>query len=48
MRADLVLVNGDPTEDIRDTRNIVSVWKRGVRVDRAEPGDSPADPANRS
>jgi len=34
MRADLLLVQGDPTRDIKDTRNIVAVWKRGIRVDR--------------
>jgi imidazolonepropionase-like amidohydrolase len=34
MRADLVLVEGDPTTDILATRNIVAVWKRGVRVQR--------------
>jgi len=34
-RADLLLVQGDPTVDIRDSRNIVSVWKLGVKVDRA-------------
>ena len=33
-RADLVLVNGDPSKDIKHTRAIVGVWKRGVRVDR--------------
>jgi imidazolonepropionase-like amidohydrolase len=32
MRADLVLVQGDPTRNILDTRNIIAVWKRGVRV----------------
>jgi imidazolonepropionase-like amidohydrolase len=36
MRADLVLVQGDPTENILDTRKIVAVWKRGVRVQRSE------------
>jgi imidazolonepropionase-like amidohydrolase len=34
-RADLVLVAGDPLTDIRDTRRIVAVWKRGQRMDRA-------------
>ena len=34
MRADLLLVKGDPTSDIRATRNIVRVWKAGVAVDR--------------
>src|SRR5215472_10504694 len=31
MRADLVLVRGDATQDISSTRNIVAIWKRGVR-----------------
>ena len=35
MRADLLLVEGDPTKQIRDTRHVVAVWKRGVRVQRA-------------
>lgn len=35
MRADLLLVEGDPSTQIRDTRNIVAIWKRGVRVQRA-------------
>jgi imidazolonepropionase-like amidohydrolase len=34
MRADLLLVDGDPSKQIRDTRNIVAIWKRGVRVER--------------
>jgi imidazolonepropionase-like amidohydrolase len=34
MRADLILVEGDPTQDILATRNIVAVWKRGVRAKR--------------
>ena len=32
--ADLVLVDGDPSVDIRATRKIVSIWKDGVSVDR--------------
>jgi hypothetical protein len=34
MRADLVLVHGDPTNDIRATREIDGVWRGGVRFDR--------------
>jgi imidazolonepropionase-like amidohydrolase len=34
MRADLVLVEGDPTHDILATRNIVAAWKRGVQIQR--------------
>jgi imidazolonepropionase-like amidohydrolase len=33
-RADLLLVDGDPTSDIKATRSIVAVWKGGVRFDR--------------
>ncbi len=34
-RADLVLVNGDPTTDIRKTRDIAAVWEAGHEIDRA-------------
>jgi len=33
-RADLLLVNGDPTSDIASTRDIAMVWLAGVPVDR--------------
>ena len=33
-RADLLLVEGDPSTDILDTRNIVGVWKKGTRIVR--------------
>ena len=32
LRADLLLIDGDPTIDIRSTRNIVAVWKQGTPV----------------
>jgi len=34
LRADLVLVNGDPSKRITATRNIVGVWKLGVPYSR--------------
>ncbi|HTS35910.1 MAG TPA: amidohydrolase family protein [Candidatus Solibacter sp.] len=33
-RADLLLVNGDPTTQISDISNVVAVWKKGVKFDR--------------
>ncbi len=36
MRADLLLVTGDPTTNILATRDIDGVWKQGVRFDREE------------
>lgn len=37
LRADLLLVEGDPTTTIGDTENIVGVWKKGVAVARTRP-----------
>jgi imidazolonepropionase-like amidohydrolase len=34
LRADLLLVRGNPTQDITATRNIVAVWKLGIQDDR--------------
>ena len=34
LRADLLLVEGDPTRDILETRRIVRIWKRGVEARR--------------
>jgi imidazolonepropionase-like amidohydrolase len=34
MRADLVLVEADPTHDILATSNIIAVWKGGVPIQR--------------
>jgi imidazolonepropionase-like amidohydrolase len=42
LRADLLLVNGDPTTDVMATRDIVAVWKRGVRLERTKPAATAA------
>ena len=34
LRADLLLVNGDPTTDILQTRDIAKVWRQGHEADR--------------
>ena len=34
LRADLLLVDGDPTADILATRSIVAIWKQGAQFDR--------------
>lgn len=33
LRADLVLVDGDPTTTVTDTRNLVAVWRNGAALD---------------
>jgi imidazolonepropionase-like amidohydrolase len=35
-RADLILVNGDPTTDVTSTRNISKLWLAGILVDRSK------------
>jgi imidazolonepropionase-like amidohydrolase len=42
LRADLVLVNGDPTQDVLATRAIAAIWKLGQRVDRERDRRPPA------
>ncbi|HEX4212168.1 MAG TPA: amidohydrolase family protein [Candidatus Dormibacteraeota bacterium] len=37
LRADLLLVDGDPTRDIRATWEIAAVWRDGARLDRERP-----------
>jgi imidazolonepropionase-like amidohydrolase len=46
MRGDLLLVKGDPTIDITNTRNIVGVWLNGNRLDR-EPWLAEVEKQNR-
>lgn len=38
MRADLILVNGDPTKNIAATRAIEFIWKNGYRFNRVKTG----------
>jgi len=42
LRADLLLVDGDPTQHISDSRRIVRIWKNGYAVDRALPSPKTA------
>lgn len=44
--ADLVLVEGNPLEDVKRTRAIVEVWKNGHAVDRSKPEEAIAAPAS--
>ncbi|MEL6896919.1 MAG: amidohydrolase family protein, partial [Planctomycetota bacterium] len=41
-RADLLLVEGDPTHDIKCTMNIAAVWKNGFPIDLQKQRDSVA------
>jgi imidazolonepropionase-like amidohydrolase len=34
LRADLLLVDGDPCADITATRNITEIWRNGTRLHR--------------
>lgn len=47
LRADLVLVAGDPAEDLTTTRRIARIWKDGFEVHRPKPAAErpPAAPA---
>jgi imidazolonepropionase-like amidohydrolase len=44
LRADLILVKGDPDQDVTATRDILRVWKGGVPVERARVEPAPAAP----
>jgi imidazolonepropionase-like amidohydrolase len=42
LRADLLLVRGDPTRDILHTRQIEKIWKNGYQIDRSlQEGSNP-------
>jgi len=43
LRADLVLVEGDPTTDITDTRNLVAIWRNGALVPEPQVATSVAE-----
>jgi imidazolonepropionase-like amidohydrolase len=45
LKADLLLVDGDPTADIQDTLRISAIWKDGRPVERPTFPDAPAKPA---
>ena len=40
LRADLLLVDGDPCADITATRNIAAIWRNGARLHR-QPQQAP-------
>lgn len=39
LRADLVLVSGNPMRTITATRSITAIWKNGYQIDRTPPAD---------
>ena len=45
LRADLVLVDGNPLADVRSARAIVAVWKEGHAIERARPAETDHAPA---
>ncbi len=44
LRADLLLVEGDPTTEVEATRALRRIWKAGVEVPRSLPGAAPVTP----
>ncbi len=45
MRADLVLVSGNPTKNITNTRKIEFIWKNGYRFNRVKTTEAPKQSA---
>lgn len=45
MRADMILVSGDPTKNIADTRKIEFIWKNGYRIERLKAGEAASEKA---
>jgi imidazolonepropionase-like amidohydrolase len=45
LRADMILVAGDPLKDITDTRNLVRIWKGGALFERPISTQAPAEAA---
>jgi imidazolonepropionase-like amidohydrolase len=44
LRADIILVKGDPGQDVTATRDILRIWKGGVPAERARVEPAPAAP----
>ena len=42
-KADVILVRGDPTREVRTTRELEAIWKDGVRFERQRAAPAPAD-----